>query len=301
MKLSSRYLVPLATLLIAGSTTLAQSSPVGWKLTVNMTTDSGDAAHRSSMAMRRYVTDGKVRMEIVQVSNMAGAEGAEGGYQIINAADSTITMVTPAQRSAMVMQVGATLAGFGTPKIEPHITSSQVEDLGAGDRILGHATRHVRATTEGTIDVTMFGSTCTGSMKGVAEMWIAPDVDLRRAMESVLATTSIALGSDMSGAVQGTPSSSLPSGTALRTISKVTRPNAQGRMTTVTTTSEYVELAQGPLDPSVFQVPADFKVMDMKKMMAMVPPGMLDSALRAGAEKGGSASSKAMCQALGSP
>ena len=64
---------------------------------MNMTTDSGDAAQRSSIATRHSVIPGKVRMEFVQVSNIRPrAASAEGMYQADRtAADSTMLMVMP--------------------------------------------------------------------------------------------------------------------------------------------------------------------------------------------------------------
>jgi Domain of unknown function (DUF4412) len=298
---STRLVLPAVALGAAVSVAGAQSRPVGWTYTTNMTIDSGDAVHRVSMAMRHHVMDGKVRMEFLQVSNMRDAAGAEGMYQIMNSADSTMTMVMPNNKMATVMNVAGMFAGRdATPRIATHMTKSQTEDLGAGDKILGHATHHIRVTSEGTIDVTMFGQSCTGNLSSVSEMWVAPDVDLRAAMEATSKTMSTAFGfgDDITPALS---TFRLPSGTPLRTVSKATRLNAQGRSVTVTTTTEYVELAKGPLDPSLFAVPSDYHVMDMRHMMADLPAGMLDSAMNAGVAQGASSTTKAMCQSFGSP
>lgn len=300
---STRLVVPVVALGLFAATARAQSGPIGWTFTMNMTTDSGDAAHRSSIATRHQVMGHTRRMEFVQVSNIPLATAAEGIYQLWKSADSTMTMVMPKDRTATVTNVGGMLAGnFGgiKPKIAQHVTKSQMDDLGAGEKILGHPTHHIRVTTEGTVEVTMMGQTCTGTLNNVSEMWIAPDVDLKAAMEAVSKTMSGAFGiadDDLPGAAP----SSLPAGTPLRTVTRSTRPNALGRSITVTTTSEYVELTHGPLDPSLFTVPSDYHVKDMRQMMANLPAGMLDSAMNAGAERGASSVAKAMCRSVGSP
>lgn len=300
-----RSILLVAPVLILGtldSPTDAQSRPIGWTYTVNNTTDSGDAARRTSMAIRQQVLDNKIRMEFVQISNLAEAGSAEGMFQIMNSSDSTMTMVMPAQRMATVMNVGGMLTGRDlTPKIATHMTKSQVEDLGAGEKILGHATRHMRVTSEGTIDVTFHGQSCTGSANSVAEMWIAPDVDMRGATEATAKVLTGAFGAN--DIAPGTTSGAqpLPSGTTLRSISKSTRVNAKGQPITVTTTMEFVELAHGPVDPSLFVVPSEYHLMDMRKMMAEMPAGTLDSAANAGMELGAAASLKAMCHTVGSP
>lgn len=298
---STRLVVPVITLALFAATARAQSNSVGWTYTMNMTTDSGDAAHRSSIAIRYQVMGHTVRMEFVQVSNLPVATGAEGIYQLMNSADSTMTMVTPKDRAAMVMNVGGMLGGRDIkPKIVQHPTKSQTEDLGAGEKILGHATRHVRTTSEGTVEVTMMGQTCTGKLNNVSEMWIAPDVDLKVAMDATSKTMNGTLGIADDDAPGAAPSP-LPAGTPLRTVTRTTGPNAQGRTVTVTTTMEYVELAHGPLDPSLFAVPSDYRVTDMRRMMANLPAGMIDSAMSAGAKRGASSAANAMCQSVGSP
>jgi hypothetical protein len=282
--------------LIAAS---AQERPIGWSYTTNSTTDSGDASHRASMAVRHQVLDHKVRMEFVQVSNMRDADGAEGIFQIINAADSTMTMVMPTNHMATVMNVGGMMAGREVvPKIVPHVTKSQVEDLGAGEKILGHLTRHVRVTTEGTVDVTLGARRCTGSTNSVSEMWIAPDIDMLAASDATMSVLRDAMGMEEASRPEAR-ASGIPAGTTLRSISKSTRVNAKGKPITVTTTTEFVELSHGPLDPSLFAVPSDYQVMDMRKMMAQMPAGMLDSALESGTQQSGSAMLKALCNESG--
>jgi hypothetical protein len=229
---------------------------------------------------------------------MAGAAAAEGMYQVISAADSTILMVMPSQHMATIMNIGTTLTSVAGPmKFESHIAQSHMDDLGAGERILGHPTHHVRVSSEGTIDITMSGQSCTAELNTIAEMWIAPDVDLREALESSLSTYNAVLGGN-GVEIPTATRSSLPPGTSLRTISKTTRPNAEGRMTTVTKTMEYVELARGPLDPALFAAPAEVKVMDMRKLMGDLPAGMLDSAMRETKSKVDSSAGN-ICKSIG--
>ena len=54
-----------------------------------------------------------------------------------------------------------------------------------------------------------------------------------------------------------------------------------------TTTIEYVELSNAPLDAAMFAVPADYHVMDMRKMMAGMPRTSMDSVFREQARRTG--------------
>lgn len=271
-------------------------APVGWTYTMNMTTDSGGTAKRSSMATRYSAIPGKVRTEFVQVSNNPSASMIEGAYQVLNAADTTVTMIMPQQHSAMIMSIGSALSKMGPTKYESHVTQSHVEDLGVGERILGHPTRHVRVTSAGTLDITIGGESCTASLNSTSEMWIAPDVDLREMFESYSRVYRSII--DQEPEVSADASSTLPHGTALRTITRKPGVTADGRPTTVTTTMEFVELTHGPIDPVQFAPPPGMQVMDMRAMMKDIPADALDAAM-AKAKQSGGASASHICKALG--
>jgi hypothetical protein len=258
----------------------AQTRVPGWLYTMNITADSGGEGHRGSMAVRYQVTARSLRMEYVQVSGSAGeARGAEGLYTIMNDADSTMTMVMPSQRLASITNPSAM---FGTirpamPSVKRHVTISGIEDVGDGGLILGHATHHYRVTTTGVVEMMMDGQTCTKDVGGVSDTWIAPDVDLDPAMKLTLGHFSPLVGSEAIAQSISDAATGLPKGLALRTISKHTEADAHGVPRTVTTTTEYVELSRAPIDVAVFRVPADYKVMDMRKLSARMPPELLDS------------------------
>ena len=165
-----------------------------------------------------------------------------------------------------------------TPKIEQHLTSRHTEDLGVGERILGHATHRYRVTQTGTVDVTTSGRTCTRAIDSVDELWMATDVDLLPAMQTMMKHYDSAIGG--SSRPRGARGAGADlKGTAIRTISRSTAVDATGRIVPVTTTMEYVEMSQAPIAASVFTVPADFQTMDMRKMMADIPAGVMDSAM----------------------
>ncbi len=253
----------------------------GWTYTTNITIDSGKADARISIAMRNRITATAVRMDFLQVSGSAVANAAEGMYQIFNQADSTVTMVMPSQHMATVMGLNA-LLGPNTnlaPKVVQHLTSNEFQDLGAGEKILGHATHHVRVTTAGTIDLTMMGQTCTRRFDGVTETWVAPDVDLQPAMYAAAKHIGSVIGVDDIEMQLGSADKKMPKGAALRTISRTVDADAAGKPITVTTTTELVDFTHGPLDASIFAVPADFQTMDMREMMK-------DSTMKAGVATG---------------
>jgi hypothetical protein len=280
----------------------AQSAYPGWSFTINITTDSGGAAARSSFAMRQQITDRYLRMEFVQVSGSSAMASVEGMYQVFDGVDSTMTMVVPSQHMATVMglsMIKLPQLPIG-PQIAQHFTRNDFEDLGAGEKISGHATHHVRVTTAGTVDVTMLGETCSQHLETVSDTWIAPDVDFG----SVASVFGSKLGSMFGGAAPtaeqtGVKAAAMPKGATLRTVSKTTHRNTAGEPTVVTSTMELLDINQRPIDAASFSVPADFKTMDMRKLLADLPAGMLDSAMKAGLATSAAATTKAMCGAGG--
>ena len=274
----------IAVFVLAGSQrTAAQSAFPGWSFTTNITTDSGAGSQRTSMAMRQQATDRFLRMEFVQVSGSAAMSSIEGAYQLFDAVDSTMTMVTPRSRTAMVMGLSMMqmVPGSKTPTMSIHRTRSDIDDLGAGERIAGHATHHVRVTTDGTMDITILGNTCTQSLASVADMWIASDVDFGTVASAFSTKLEGLIGSGPATIEQtGVAQAALPKGAALRTVSRAMRPNAQGVPIAITTTMEIVDISRQPIDAGAFAIPSDYQKMDMRTLMANLPPGMLESAMK---------------------
>ncbi len=280
-------LLPAASAVLIASASAAQTPATvpGWTLTTNMIADSGDG-RRTSMAISQQVTARSLRWEFVQMSGFTAAvQNIEGMYTIIDDVDSTMTTVMPAQHVATVAGLGYFDAAKTPIRSEQHLTRSDLEDLGDGGRILGHATHHYRLTTAGTSDVTMMGQTCTARLDAVSDMWIAPDVDFGPAGDATL--KHFGIGSFANIVKQtGVAPATIPKGTALRSVSRTTEPGANGRDVTVTLTFDIVEFAHADLDASLFSVPPDIQKMDMRAMMADLPAATVDSAMKLGAAKG---------------
>jgi len=279
----------LALLSFAVPFAAGHAQTIGWTFTTNVTIDSAPG-HRSSMAMRTQATADKVRMEFVQVSGSGDAGQAEGMYMVLSPRDSTMLMVMPSQHMATITGTG--VLGMAKPAMaafKHHVTRKSFVDLGPGERLLGHATHRYRMTTTETSDITVGGQTCTRNSDNDTEVWIAPDVDIQPAMQAAASQYGIAglgpIGVDTTG---GGPA--LPKGTPLRTVLTMTTQHA-GTPVTMSTKIEIVELSHGPINDALFTVPADYKTMDTRAMMASVPAGTMDSIMNAQ----GSYMAKSLC------
>ena len=284
---STRFFVTVASLLALGMprSVVAQAA-TAWSYTMNIKTDSGNGRPPSSIAIRQVVTDRFLRMETVQVSGMGSAlDGAEGTYTLMDSGDSTMTLIMPSQKMASVMAMPPTLGAAVTMQMNRHNDKkSTIEDLGPGEHLLGHATERYHVTTAGSVEITSAGQTCTRSISGTSDLWIAPDVDFHAtvtAMRQHLAP----------GAVEGLlsetgePGITMPKGAALRSINRTTQTDATGTTHTLTMTMDIVELTHGPVSDALFAIPDGYKTMDMRKLMAKLPAGLMDSLTAAAAEK----------------
>jgi len=278
--MSIRTAAASLALCVCAAELAAQTTVPGWTYGFNITFDSGTgAANRGSMAMRYRTSANALRMELVQIGGSAnrvtGGVDVEGVYTLINDADSTYTTVLPSQHAATVMRNPRYLfEGQALPSVERNTVSQSVEDLGNGGTILGHATHHYRMITRGNMTFTTSGGSCTRSADGESEVWVAPDVDIAPAMRSVVAHYGFTVPDSATHQSSSTPMRGLPLRTRTRTVAVL--PTGESRV--IETTMEYTELSNAPLDASLFVVPSDYHVMDMRKQMAGMFSGAADAA-----------------------
>lgn len=268
----------------------AQAKIPGWTYAINVTYDSGAGpSERGSIAIRYRTTANAMRQEMLQVGGTANriANGfdIENSYTLVNDSDGTFTTVMPGERSAMVMANPMSMfADHPKPTVSANTTTQSFEDLGAGEKILGHATHHYRMTTTGTTTIKIGDEVCTRPADAESELWVAPDVDILPAMRSMLAHYSGLLpDSEMA---KRSPSAPAVQGVPLRTKTRTTAVTPSGEKRVIETTVEYVELSNAPLDASLFTVPSDFRVTDMRKQMAGIlaqagASGVMDSTMQA--------------------
>jgi hypothetical protein len=284
---ANRFVVGLAGLLLGTAASQARAQSVlAWSYTMNITTDSGNGRPPSSMAMRYHVSDRFLRMEMLQLSGMSSdMSAAEGSYTLLDAVDSTMTSVMPSQRMAMLMAMPSLADNMRAMHMRMNSdTKSSIEDLGAGGRIMGHDTHHYRMTTTGSLEISFGGTTCAMPADAVNDMWIAPDVDILPAAQAMMRHFGAA-AQDFFTQGGDTPPK-MPHGTALRSIGRRTIRDKQGTAHTVTTTMEYSGITHGPLNAELFAVPSGYTTTDMRKTVAKMPAGLMDSLTAAAASAG---------------
>jgi hypothetical protein len=285
--------VALSALAALAAPAFAQST-VGWTFTMKMDVDSGGSGGNMAMTMRQQRTPTKVRTDFS--SSMIAGSKIDGMYSVMSDADSTIMSVVPGMRMATIMSSGSLMT---TPIAQvksgaEHLSVDSLEDLGESDAIAGRATHHYRETRVGTLDVAMGDQLCVQHFNAVNEVWLSSDPELLAMMaaskEWLAGSPFQAFGADMTSAT-----SKMPKGFPLRSVHRSVTPRAHGAPETVTTSMEVLELEHGALADSLFAAPADYKIMDMRKMMADMPAGMMESTMKKSADQ----RLKIMCDAGG--
>lgn len=149
---------------------LAAQFARGAGYTTTITIDSGGVKHVSSTQME--VLGAKFRMAM---NSDAVAATPFEFFQIWDSTAATVTQVMPTGSVAMIMPLSVISSSpmMKQPvsiETEPGV-KSEIVDLGAGEKILGYATRHYHQTIAYTVKYTIGGETCSNRRNDVAEIW----------------------------------------------------------------------------------------------------------------------------------
>lgn len=219
------------------------------------------------------VRDGKARVEF----SAAMAPGMTAGtYALMDAGSATMTLVMPAKKEAMTMSPGGMASSMqgmaGMMKMTVTDTSSKMEDLGDGERVLGFATRKFRVTTGYTMNVSMMGTTTSMRTENTSVVQVSEAVG---ALDAGFTTfgASFARNFGAEAAMAGTGfeqlkalSSLQPKGFPL-VMEQETRMIRAGDTTQTKTSWRMTELARGGVQPSDLTLPEGYTVTDLAAMM----------------------------------
>jgi hypothetical protein len=180
-----------------------------------------------------------------------------------------MAMQMDAQMLAGGMQNMASMLGMGMPTISD--VSVEVQELGAGETMLGLATRKYRVRQRYTTSGGMGGNAQPERHDDVSEIWMTTSMP---GLSDGLQKFVDVLGSMFAGGGQGASKEladamkgKVPPGYPLKTIvtSTVSVGSTPGRPTT--TTLEVLDVTKTNINASEFDVPAGIQVIDPAMMM----------------------------------
>ena len=160
---------------------LAAQDAHGLAYSAEIVIDSG--GHKNTVSMRFEVLRTKFRM-----STKADVAGAPlDMYMIIDSAAGTFTTVMPAQ--SMVNVASSSMlndpAAAGYSMELAGVQKFDVVDLGAGEPILGHATRHYRLTASYVARTIIGADVCSNPTRGVTDFWTTREINAPNMLASM--------------------------------------------------------------------------------------------------------------------
>lgn len=283
------YALSAVALLLSAAPSVANPPVVdGYKFAWKVTSES-DAREQSGVppSMAVQLAGGKLRMDFTEATSNQTMK--KGSYMIMDAENNKLIMVSPEEKKAMVMDpaamgnVAGAIGGSGLVKMEIDNVKVEVEDLGAGERILGKAIHRYRVTRAYDVSIKVVMMKRKSHRESVQELWLTTDVGTDRAFEAFgrQFASKVSAGGSMQKLMDA--EQTVPRGFPMKTVMKSVDTDDKGKATTTTTTMEVTELAKANIDPKVFEVPEGYEVMDMGAEMKGIRAKQ-DSA-RAGCDK----------------
>lgn len=275
----SRIALVNAVALVAIAATpnaLAEGWRFGWRITTQSSDERVAKAAQPSMAVQ--MIPGKIRMDFTGERQQPGMK--KGGYMLMDAEQGTLAMVSPEDKQALIMEPGSFggLAGAAGSFVKMDISDikTAVEDLGAGERLLGRSTHKYRVTRGYTMTVSVFGKKVKTTHQSTTDSWMTAEFVNDRSWQAWAASFARGaqrLGGDgMKKLVDA--EKDLPKGVPLKQVVTATDTDDKGKATTTTTTMEMTELKKENLDASLFEVPKDYQIVDMKAQLAETEKAM---------------------------
>lgn len=222
----------------------------------------------------------KVRIDMSTVGGRSPSPlmSADGPVSmIVSDSGRTITYLDAKNNQYMSFRPGEMMAeaqAMGGVKMEFSDTDARVENLGAGPRILGHATSHYRVGTRLTMTISGMGQSQSVKIASTTEYFYPTDI--KSALNPFAAIT----GTDMMGMFGGTnrefadklkaAEKKLPKAPPLRTTTTATI-TTDGTSRVTKSETEVTSVQWVNADPKVFEIPAGYTAVEVPTMGGAPP------------------------------
>ena len=219
------------------------------------------------------VVGGKnVRIEEVEHTGPRNPMRNTGSVMLMHGADRKMFNLDPAKKeyweidlAKMQSQLSALLKSMPGLEMKFSDMKSDIKDLGDGEPVLGHPTRHFQMTTSMTMDALMLADTMSVSMQTSSETWFAKDLateDYTMAADTSMLTQFRDLIPGINAGQFREQLAKLPKLVPLKSVSTTSSHFGPIDMTfKVTQLSTKVEKTTVPA--STFEIPAGYKKVEM--------------------------------------
>ena len=262
-----------------------------------MKTTSKATGNKEVVSMRgrgTYAGD-DAKIEILEAgSSQGGTEtyGGKGTYFIVKNGGEEMLLVNPAEKSYMKWDLAAMMAGMssvvnavgGMVKMEMSDVKIEAKEMGAGPTIQGHATRHYRMIQNYTVSAKMFGRTSKNRTESTTDFYVAPNLRIANPFVSsdqanaMMAQFDMFNNPDYKSQMAAANAKMPKKGAPLRWESKTVSTDEKGKQETSTSVMEMINFKAGNIPASAFQIPSDYKKVEMPTMTAGANGAPVDSA-----------------------
>ncbi len=271
-----RHAWPLAAIMlpVALFATPLFEAGITYDFRVSTSSVQGDNSKELSvMAGRGQVTATNARIELSEARNGGPMFTGKDGYVVVKDGGATMYMVDPGEKQYYAFNMEQMFAGLGSAlkmmggmvKMTMSDVKFDVQDLGAGERIQGYATRHIRQTQSHTLTMSVLGRKNSTTSHDTTDMWIAPELKLA-------GNPFLQLGAAASGIDFGSPEykkqfqaaqARIPAGFPLKSVTRNHSTDDKGRPSLTISTMEVTNFQKGDIAASTFAIPGDYKEVQM--------------------------------------
>jgi hypothetical protein len=240
-----------------------------WTVT-SSSTDKNRKKATDSKARVRIAGD-RVRMDYQDGTGPAGF--SKDAYTVLDGKAGTINVVNAKNKEVVVMDAAAFGTGMGMALNNPmmKMTISNVSfsytDLGAGEPVLGRATRKVRVRHGYTVEMKILGMTQRTTSSDSSDQWIAKvpefEADGLMAWSKSFGAGIKASAPELAKLMDAYEQDYTRGGMVLKSVTWSTETDKNGKSQQDVVTTEVTELSTGDLDPAIFEIPAGYKVVNV--------------------------------------
>jgi len=250
---------------------------------------------------RAQVVGGQARIDITDATG-PNPFTQKGTYVVVGA-DGRMLMVLPKEKQYYAFNMEQMLAGAGNAlnamgglvKMTMSDTKVDVQDLGAGEKMHGYDTRHLRMVQAYTMSVSIMGRKQVTTAADTMETWVAPA--LKDVVNPFLrmgnATTAIDFGNAEYRRQLQAANAKLAAGLPLRSVMRSVAKDEKGKEQRTTMTMEVTKLDRGDVAMAAFAVPAGFEEVPMPMAELAALGDSVNAAKARSAAAGGDTAAKA--------
>lgn len=190
---------------------------------------------------------------------------------MVNTKDKEYLKMEPAALGSMFSSISS-MAG-GMMKIEVKDASLNVNKLGAGEAVLGHATEKYELQQRYTMSIKTFGFGSTTTNESTTTLWVAPSLKTQDLMNPFLDMArnigSMFEGNEEWEKMISGPSKELPMAAALKMHAQQISTNEKGKAQYSLSTMEVTSWTPGDVQSAELDLPKGYKMTEMPDIAAL--------------------------------